>query len=59
MVVDASACMGMFLPTGVGEVKHCSTKQPRAQWASHTNVVDVQKVPCAEIASDIMIHAFG
>lgn len=51
--------MGMFLPTGVGEVKHCSTKQPRAQWASHTNVVDVQKVPCAEIASDIMIHAFG
>ena len=54
--VDASACRGMVLRTGVGKIKHLSTKQLWAQAAVSSYGVKVIKIPRAINGSDVLTH---
>lgn len=57
--VDATACNGMLLRTGTGKVEHLTTKQLWVQRTIQSYGVEVQKLPRASTASDILTHAVG
>lgn len=59
LCVGASACKGTLLRTGVGKVNHLSTKQLWVQGAIQGYGVEVQNVPRAEHASDMLTHPVG
>ena len=56
---DASACKGMLLRTGVGKLKHLSTKQLWAQGAVAAFQVQVAKVPRSINSADAFTHPLG
>ena len=59
MNTDASACKGMLLRTGVGKLKHLSTKQLWAQGAVAAFRVQVTKVPRSINSADAFTHPLG
>lgn len=54
LCVDASACNGMLFRTGTGKVNHLSAKQLWVHGGAQNYGVEVQQVPRAEHASDIL-----
>lgn len=59
LCVHASVCKGMVLRTGLGKVKHLSTKQLWVQGAVQSYAMEGRKVPRAENASDISARPVG
>ena len=59
LYTDASACKGMLLRSGVGRLKHLSTKQVWAQGAVAAYQVSVRKIPRAINTADILTHPSG
>lgn len=52
--VVATACKGVLLRTGAGRVKHLSTNQFWIRLAIKSSGIEVQNVPCANNASDVL-----
>ena len=55
--VDSSACKGMLLRSGVGRVKHLSTKQLWVQAAIESYGITVVKIPRSENCADMLTHS--
>ena len=56
---DARACKGMLLRSGVGRLKHLSTKQLWAQGAIAAYAIQVQKISRNINSADSMTHVLG
>ena len=54
---DASACRGMLLRSGVGRIKHLTTKQLWAQGAVASYGVVIEKIPRAVNNADAFTHS--
>ena len=54
--VDSSACCGMLLRSGIGRVKHLSTKQLWVQAVVEACPVEVVKVPRSSNFADMLTH---
>ena len=57
LCTDASACKGMLLRHGAGQVKHLSVKQLWAQECVKTFDIEVLKVPREKNPSDVLTHS--
>ena len=56
---DASACRGMLLRSGVGRIKHLTTKQLWAQGAVASYGVVIEKIPRAVNSADAFTHSLS
>lgn len=59
LILGASACKGMLLRIGTGKVKHLTTTELWIQGAIQSYGVEVQKVPRAATAMDVLTTQRG